>query len=158
MLRCKMRRCRFSEWWHWGCKGLAYPEQIDRFSTKLNKKLDGNRYVIEEEVIPINGVYEGELKHDNVVKDTIRVYTGSKMTGNRIDQFVLSVPSERPWRTMIKIFSNAPKLYISYETPGDTVEADDVNMLQEAITATQTELERYKTDGMIDGGTFLREG
>ena len=117
---------------------------------------DGNRYVIEEEVSPVNGVYEGELRHDNVVKDTVRVYTGSKMTGNRIDQFVLSFLSERPWRTMIKIFSNAPKLYISYETPGDTVEADDVNALQDAITATQTELERYKADGVIDGGTFVR--
>ncbi|OPX04966.1 phosphoglucomutase [Geobacillus sp. LEMMY01] len=135
---------------------MAYPQQIDRFSTKLNKKLDGNRYVIEEEVIPINGVYEGELKHDNVVKDTIRVYTGSKMTGNRIDQFVLSVPLERPWRMSIKIFADVPKLYVSYETPGDTVEADDLNVLQDAITATQTELERYKADGVIDGGTFVR--
>lgn len=135
---------------------MAYPEKIDQFTIKLNKKPDGNRYVIEEEVIPINGVYEGELKHDNVVKDTVRVYTGAKMTGSRTDQFVLSVPSERPWRTMIKIFSNAPKLYITYETPGDTVEADDVNALQDAITATQTELERYKAEGIIDGGTFLR--
>jgi len=135
---------------------LAYPKEIDQFPIKLNKKPDGNRYTIEEEVVPVDGIYEGELKHDNVVKDTVRVYTGSKMTGNRIDQFVLSVPSERPWRTMIKIFSNAPKLYITYETPGDTVEADDVNALQDAITATQTELERYKAEGIIDGGTFVR--
>lgn len=112
--------------------------------------------MIEEEVVPVNGVYEGELRHDNVVKGTVRVYTGAKMTGNRIDQFVLSIPSERPWRTIIKIFSDAPMLYISYETPGDTVEADDVNTLQDAITATQTELERYKTNGVIDGGTFVR--
>ena len=135
---------------------MAYPEKIDQFPIKLNKKPDGNRYAIEEEVVPVDGVYEGELRHDNVVKDTVRVYTGSKMTGNRIDQFVLSVPSERPWRTIIKIFSDVPKLYITYETPGDTVEADDVNALQDAITATQTELERYKAEGIIDGGTFVR--
>lgn len=60
---------------------MAYPENIDQFPTKLNKKPDGNRYVIEEEVVPVNGVYEGELRHDNVVKDTVRVYTGAKMTG-----------------------------------------------------------------------------
>jgi len=36
------------------------------------------------------------------------------------------------------------------------VEADDVNVLQDAITATQTELERYKSEGVVDGGTFER--
>ena len=135
---------------------MAYPNGIDQFSEKLNKKQDGSRYVIEEEVIPVNGVYEGELQHDNIAKDTVRVYTGPKMTGTRIDQFVLSIPSERPWRMSIKIFSNAAKLYVSYETPGDTVEADDINLVQTSIIATQTELERYKTVGVIDGGTFER--
>jgi hypothetical protein len=48
-------------------------------------------------------------------------------------------------------------VYVTYETPGDTVEADDVNQLQTGLTATQRELERYKQAGQIDGGSFRRE-
>lgn len=135
---------------------MAYPNGIDQFSEKLNKKQDGSRYVIEEELTVTNGVFEGELAHDNVVRDTVRVYTGPKMTGARVDQFTLSIPSDMPWRTKIKVFSEAPTVYITYETPGDTVEADDINAVQASIVATQTELERYKADGVIDGGTFER--
>lgn len=44
-----------------------YPKEIDNFVEKLNK-LDNNTYVIEEEIITSNGVYEAELQHDNVNK------------------------------------------------------------------------------------------
>jgi len=36
-------------------------------------------------------------------------------------------------------------VYITYETQGDTVEAEDINILQESIVNTQTEIDRYKT-------------
>jgi hypothetical protein len=123
---------------------MSYPDQIDKFSDKLNKKTDGSIYVIEE-VLPITaGKYEGLLAHDNITNTTIRVYTGSKLTGQEVINYIISVPSETPWRRHIKVFADVAKVYVTYETPGDTVEADDVNVLQESMTTTQEEVERYK--------------
>ena len=85
------------------------------------------------------------------------VFTEPKMGGERIRNFILSIPSNAPWKRIIKVFANAPKVYVTYETTGDQVEADDVNAIQASITATQIELERYKAHGTIDGGTFERE-
>ncbi|MDT3427692.1 hypothetical protein J2Z22_003255 [Paenibacillus forsythiae] len=136
---------------------MEYPDQIDTFYDKLNKNPAGSNYVIEE-IVPIaGGVYDGPLRHDNINNQTIRVYTGSRLTGEQITNWTLSIPSTTPWRRLIKIFASAPEVYVTYETPGDTVEADDVNVLQAAVTATQTEVERYKADGLIDGGSFQRE-
>jgi hypothetical protein len=134
---------------------MPYPDQIDVFPEKLNKKQDGV-YVIEEEIPLINGVFEGLLAHDNIINSTVKVYTGPKFTGQEVATWTLSVPVDTPWRRIIRIFADVPKVYVTYETLGDTVEADDVNVLQDAITATQTELERYKADGIIDGGIFER--
>lgn len=132
-----------------------YPQSIDKFTEKLNK-LNGNNYVIEEEVNLKDGIYEGELEHDNVSNSSIRVHTGSKLTGEKLQNFILSTPSLTPWKCSIKIFANVDKVYITYETTGDTVEADDINKVQESIVNTQTELERYKAKGVIDGGYFIR--
>jgi len=124
------------------------------FIEKLNKKQDGSVYVIEEEQAIINGKYEGVLQHDNVNRETLKVHTGPKLTGKEITNYVLSVPSDTPWKTYIKVFSDVDKVYITYETPGDTVEADDINDLQDAIVATNEEFNNYKEYGHIDGGTF----
>jgi len=121
------------------------------FVEKLNKKADGSIYVIEEEQ---TGKYEGHLQHDNAVRNTIKVYTGSKLTGEEIKNVTVSVPSDTPWKTYIKIFSDFEKVYITYETPGDTVEADDINMLQEASREIREDFEQYKKSGHINGGTF----
>ncbi|WP_242960824.1 pyocin knob domain-containing protein [Clostridium peptidivorans] len=126
-----------------------YPNEIDKFTEKLNK-IDGNTYVIEEEVMLINGVYEVELRHDNVSNTSVRVYTGSKLTGDRIDNFILSTPSLTPWKKIIKIFSSNQKVYITYETQGDTVEADDINKVQESIVNTQIEVNRYKSSNDLE--------
>ncbi|WP_201305423.1 hypothetical protein [Paenibacillus puerhi] len=123
---------------------MAYPNGIDRFSDKLNKRGDGGIYVIEEELRTVNGRYEGPLAHDNIVNSSIQVYTGPRFTGEQVLNVVISVPAEMPWRRELRAFSTAPAIYVTYETPGDTVEADDVNVLQSGLTATQTELERYK--------------
>ncbi|ETT45211.1 phosphoglucomutase/phosphomannomutase alpha/beta/alpha domain II [Paenibacillus sp. FSL R7-269] len=136
---------------------MSYPDSIDRFSEKLNKSLTGNPYVIEERIPLVAGSYNGELRHDNINNSTIRVFTGSRFTGTEITNWTLSVPSATPWRRSIKIFSGVPEVYVTYETPGDTVEADDINAVQASITATQTEMERYKASGRIDGGSFERE-
>ena len=112
-----------------------YPESIDKFTEKLNK-LENNTYVIEEEVTLANGIYEGELEHDNVSLPSISVYAGSKLTGDKIENFILSTPSKSPWKNAIKIFSNMNKVYITYQTQGDTVEAEDINKVQESIVNT----------------------
>lgn len=110
---------------------------ITKFTEKLNK-IDNKFYTIEEEVFPVNGVYEADLEHDNVDVNTIYIYTGSMLTGTKINTYTVSTPSLTPWRRHIKIYSTEPKLYITYETVGDIVEADDINDLQDVIGGTQT--------------------
>lgn len=127
----------------WGCS-MADSGQIETFVAKLNKKQDGDVYVIDEQVHLADGAYEGMLAHDNAVNSTIKVFTGPKLTGEEITSWTLSTPAETPWRRSIRIFAAVPAVYISYETPGDQVEADDINMLQEAVTATLTELNGYE--------------
>lgn len=112
---------------------------ITQFNEKLNR-VDGNVYTIEEIINPIDGVYEAELIHDNVEKSTINIYTGSKLTGNKINTYTTSTPSLTPWKTVVKIFSTEPVLYITYEFTGDTVEAEDINKLQDSVNITQDEL------------------
>ncbi len=135
---------------------MPYPEHIDQFTEKLNKKADGSVYVLEEELPITDGVFEGSLAHDNINNSTIKVYTGPKLTGEEITNVIVSIPGGMPWRRQIKLFAPVPVVYVSYETSGDTVEADDVNTLQASIVATQTEIERYKATGIIDGGGFMR--
>ncbi|MBZ9635490.1 hypothetical protein [Clostridium sp. FP1] len=130
-----------------------YPENVDKFTEKLNK-LENNTYVIEEEVTLANGIYEGELEHDNVSLPSISVYTGSKLTGNKIENFILSTPSKTPWKKEIKIFSNMDKVYITYQTNGDTVEADDINKVQESIVITQVEVDKYKASNNLEVGNL----
>ncbi|WP_287549766.1 DUF4795 domain-containing protein [Clostridium sp.] len=127
-----------------------YPDSIDKFIEKLNK-IENNTYVIEEEVTLKEGVYEGYLEHDNVSVSSINVYSGKKLTGEKIDNFILSTPSKTPWKNSIKIMATDYQvLYITYETQGDTVEADDINIIQESIVKTQTEVERYKKANDIE--------
>ncbi|RAU98120.1 phosphoglucomutase [Paenibacillus sp. YN15] len=133
---------------------MVYPEQKDVFVAKLNKKQDGGVYVIDEQVQLADGAYEGLLAHDNAVNSTVKVFTGPKLTGLEITSWTLSTPAEMPWQRRIRIFAEAPVVYVSYETPGDQVEADDVNALQEAVMATQAELDRYMAEGIVDGGSF----
>lgn len=128
---------------------MPYPDGSDTFSPKLNNKRDGSRYSIEEKLATTAGVYEGHLAHDNIVNSTIKVYTGPLFTGTEVQNVIVSVPMETPWRRSVKIFSSEPYVYVSYETTGDTVEADDVNALQDSLTATQTELERFKSQNEV---------
>ncbi|WP_294144867.1 hypothetical protein [uncultured Clostridium sp.] len=111
--------------------------EVNRFEEKLNK-IDGNNYVIEEKALLCEGVYNGELKHDNINPATLAVFTGPRLTGDRIQTYSVSTPSLTPWKRVIKVFADVPEVYISYETDGDTVEAEDINRLQEALSKTQT--------------------
>ena len=113
--------------------------EVSKFVEKLNK-VDENIYTVEEKVIPENGLYEGILEHDNINEDTLAVYSGPKLTGEQIQTYSLSTPSMAPWKRGIKIYTSYPAVYISYETDGDTVEADDVNLLQSELVRTQEAL------------------
>jgi phage-related tail fiber protein len=132
---------------------MTYPAQIDQYPVKLNKKTDGSVYVVEEELPIVDGKFEGLLAHDNIANTSIRVYTGSKLTGKEIINYIISVPTDTSWRRHIKVFADVSKVYVTYETPGDTVEADDVNVLQGSMTATQGEVDRYKAanDAVVVG-------
>lgn len=111
--------------------------ELSIFHEKLNK-VDGNAYVIEEEIhMPASGIYDEELQHDNIADNTLAVYTGPMLTGEQIQTYALSTPSAMPWKRIIRIQSDAPVVYITYETTGDTVEADDINRVQAAIVETQ---------------------
>ncbi len=124
------------------------------FIEKLNKKQDGSDYVIEEEQVTTQGKYEGILQHDNVKKESLKVYTGPMLTGDKITNVIPSIPSESPWKTYIKVFTQVEKIYITYETPGDTVEAEDINYCQEIAYETMKGFENFQLCGHIDGGTF----
>ena len=110
--------------------------EISKFNEKLNK-IDGNIYVVEEKVELTGGVYDASLQHDNINTSTLSVYTGPKLTGERIQSYTLSTPSLTPWKRTIRIYADVPTVYISYEAEGDTVEAEDVNRLQEEMIRTQ---------------------
>ena len=110
--------------------------EICRFYEKLNK-IDGNIYVVEERVELTGGVYDAPLQHDNINTSTLSVYTGPKLTGERIQTYVLSTPSLTPWKKVIRVYADVPTVYISYEAEGDTVEAEDVNRLQDEMVRTQ---------------------
>lgn len=110
--------------------------EISKFSEKLNK-IDGNIYVVEEKVELTGGVYNAPLQHDNINTSTLAVYTGPKLTGERIQTYALSTPSLTPWKRIIRIYADVPTVYITYEAEGDTVEAEDVNLLQDEMVRTQ---------------------
>lgn len=136
---------------------MGYPQQIDVFQDKLNKKASGGSYVVEEKLLFTGGRFSGLLAHDNINNQTLAVYTGSRFSGTEVRNYSVSFPDEAPWRRLISIYADVPEVYVTYETPGDTVEADDVNRLQTGLTATQREVERYKQAGVIDGGSFRKE-
>lgn len=112
---------------------------LTSFLEKLNK-VDGNIYVIEESVDLKDGVYSGTLEHDNINPMTLTVHTGPKLTGDRIETYALSTPSLTPWKREIRIYADVPRVYISYECDGDTVEAEDINKVQAAVNQTQKSL------------------
>lgn len=124
------------------------------YHPKLNKKPDGSLYAIEEQLALVAGQFEGYLAHDNIVNSSIRVYRGPQMSGGEVHAWTLSVPSDAPWQRIIRVNAPGEHVYVTYETPGDTVDADDVNVLQEAVSAVAEELVQYVAQGVIDGGYF----
>jgi len=136
---------------------VLYPDEVDVFKPKLNKKADGAAYTVQEQLLLTEGRFEGLLAHDNIANSSVRVYTGPNMTGDEVTAFTVSIPVDTPWRRYIRVFASAGLVFVTYQTPGDQVDADDINSLQSAVTAAQNEIERYKATGVIDGGFFDEE-
>jgi len=121
------------------------------FIEKLNKKQEGV-YVIEEEKTITDGKWEGYLDHDNVIHESVAIYTGPKLTGEKVNNYFISTPSETPWKTHLKIFTDAEKIYITYESKGDQVEAEDVNLLQDTLVdeINRTKAEENRIEDKLD--------
>ncbi|MCD7966864.1 MAG: hypothetical protein LUG90_14020 [Clostridiaceae bacterium] len=128
---------------------------LTSFLEKLNK-VDGNIYVIEESVDLKDGVYSGTLEHDNINPMTLTVHTGPKLTGDRIETYALSTPSLTPWKREIRIYADVPRVYISYECDGDTVEAEDINNVQAAIITTQKALNEEEHRAIVSENDLAR--
>lgn len=130
---------------------------------KMNDKLNKTRgmpYVIDEEIMLVDGKYENYLMHDNVDIKTINVYSKPKLTGEQILTYTVSNDSDMAWKTYISINSSNDKVYVSYETIGDTVEAEDINIVQNNILEVNENLLDYKqkNDKTVKGiGTELEE-
>ena len=78
--------------------------ELTKFISKLNK-VDGNIYVIEEAVELEDGFYVGMLEHDNINVTTFAIYTGPKLTGERIETYALATPSLTPWKREIRVYA-----------------------------------------------------
>lgn len=111
-----------------------------RFTEKLNKRPDGSNYTIEEVLLLKDGKFEGFLSHDNINNSSISIYTGTSFTGNEITDYVISIPSSTPWRRSIRVYADVKEVYVTYQTPGDQVDADDINDIQDAIVETEASL------------------
>ncbi|MBP3930948.1 MAG: hypothetical protein J6D47_15470 [Peptostreptococcaceae bacterium] len=102
-----------------------------KFTDKLNK-IEGKTYTVEEEIIITNGKYEGFLGHDNVNINTLAIYTEKGLKGDKITNYSISKKEDAEWKTFIEVY-HPTNVFVTYETSGDIVEAEDINMLQDSI-------------------------
>lgn len=106
---------------------------------KLNKR--DMPYVIPDEIITLlNGAGEKFLDHDNVRSKSIEVWSLPNRTGKKVTSFTAENPANNEWKTLVKVFAEGTRVYVTYETTGDQVEADDINELQTAVTAIDKDL------------------
>ncbi len=103
-----------------------------KFVPKLNRRKKA--YVVSDEVMSLaDGRAAGFLQHDNVNAGTIEIYTRPQRGGERVLNYTAEVREDAEWKLWIQVFASEEQVYISYETKGDTVEADDINQLQAAV-------------------------
>ena len=102
-----------------------------RFTDKLNK-VDGKIYTVEEELVVQNGKYIGFLAHDNININTLAIYTEKGLKGDKVTNYSLSTKEDANWKTFIELYHPA-NVFATYETTGDIVEAEDINILQDSI-------------------------
>lgn len=102
------------------------------FVEKLNK-LPSGVHIVEERKTLESGVWEGYLDHDNANHKSLQIWTGPRFTGGKVENYFLSTSADMPWKTYLKVFSSTVEVYVTYETSGDQVEAEDINLLQKAL-------------------------
>lgn len=102
-----------------------------KFTEKLNK-IEGKVYTVEEEIIVTNGKYEGFLGHDNININTLVVYTEKGLKGDLVTNYSISKKENAEWKTYIELY-HPTNVFATYETSGDIVEAEDINILQDSI-------------------------
>ena len=102
-----------------------------RFTDKLNK-IDGKIYTVEEELVVQNGKYIGFLAHDNININTLAIYTEKGLKGDKVTNYSLSTKEDANWKTFIELY-HPTNVFATYETTGDIVEAEDINILQDSI-------------------------
>ena len=112
-----------------------------RFTDKLNK-IEGNIYTVEEEIFIENGKYEGFLAHDNININTLVVYTEKGLKGDKVTNYTLSTKEGQTCKTYIEIY-HPSNVYATYETSGDIVEAEDINILQDSILILNEKINCY---------------
>lgn len=117
-------------------------KQIYNFIARLNKR-DNPYTIVDEQVLLTDGKWEGFLEHDQVIEKTIEIYTLPNKGGERVFAYTLD-KKEEVWKTYLKVFSQSEALYITYETYGDTVEAEDINQLQGAAYYLENFIENVK--------------
>lgn len=103
------------------------------FVAKLNKR--DTPYVITDEVLVLSGgAYQGYLGHDNVSEKTLEIYPQPGRQGEKVANYTLEVKGGLEWKLYLRAYADpaTSKLYANYESYGDTVEAEDVNELQQA--------------------------
>lgn len=102
-----------------------------KFTDKLNK-IEGKTYTVEEGIIVTNGKYEGFLGHDNININTLAIYTEKGLKGDKVTNYSLSKKEDAEWKTFIELY-HPTNVFATYETSGDVVEAEDINILQDSI-------------------------
>ena len=132
------------------------------FNRKIDKITDQPQLIINEELMITGGKGEGFLKHDNVIKSTVEIWTGKDKTGNKITNYSLVTKDKYNWRLYLSVYVDGiDRVFLFYESWGDQVEAQDVNELQEGIELMQSDIESHRADtakhmdGIIDGGSFV---
>lgn len=127
---------------------------MSKFSEKLNVRENKEPYQMEEEINLAGGKFEGFLQHDNVIEDTVTIYTEKNQQGEKIESFVLSIDENYPWRTHLRVNSSNTKLYVNYETAGDVIEADDINDIQRAILSLEEAVAGADTSNFVTKDEF----
>lgn len=111
-----------------------------KFVTKLNKR--DKPYVIADEPFALSGgVGERFLNHDNINVKTVEIYTEPQRQGDKVLNYTVEKKDGAEWKLWLKVFAQAEQVYVSYESTGDTVEADDVNELQQAAVNLEADLQ-----------------
>lgn len=114
-----------------------------RFTAKLNKR--DWPYVIADEVFALSeGSGERYLEHDNVNVKTIEIFTEPSRQGDKVLNYTVDKKDGAEWKVWLRVFAAKEQVYVSYESQGDTVEAEDVNELQQAAVNINADLQAEK--------------